>query len=128
MSGLKNKGFLLLEVMLAVTILSLGLALILRSFTTSLRAIKTSRNFLIANLLLEELIWQKEEEKAQGSGKIIPEEEEGEFSSPFDSFSYKTNFEEQEEVSALYKSVFAVSWQEREKERSVSQVSYLRGE
>ncbi|UCB56656.1 MAG: prepilin-type N-terminal cleavage/methylation domain-containing protein [Candidatus Omnitrophota bacterium] len=124
MSRLRNKGFLLLEVMLAVTILSLGLALILRSFTTSLRAIKTSRNFLIANLLLEELIWQKEEEKAKGLGKA----EEGKFSSPFDGFSYKASFEEQEEVPALYKSIFAVSWQEREKERSVSWVSYLGGE
>lgn len=124
MSRLKNKGFTLLEVMLAVTILSVGLVMVLGSFVNSLRAIKISQDFLVASLLLEEKIWQKEEEKTQSEG-LIPVGEEDEFQPPFDKFRYKIRFEEQKDLPSLYKTSFEVSWQERKKERNISCVTYL---
>lgn len=50
----QNKGFLLLEVMVSATILSVGIVLILNSFITSTRAIELSQDYFRAGLLLEE--------------------------------------------------------------------------
>jgi len=50
----KNRGFLLLEVMIGVAILSIGTLLILNSFMRPLRAIEFSRDYFKAGLLLEE--------------------------------------------------------------------------
>jgi len=125
MSKSKNKGFTLLEVMLAVAVLSLGLVMVVRSFATSLRAIKISHNFLVANLLLEERIWHKLEEERR-TGGIIPDEEQGEFAPPFEDFGYKISFEKQEDLPSLYKSTFEVFWQQRKSEWGTACVTYLR--
>jgi type II secretory pathway pseudopilin PulG len=122
---LKNRGFLLLEVILTVTILSVGLVSALRSFATSLHTLKISQNLLIANLLLEEKIWQKEEENSQVEG-IVPEDEEDELAPPFDAFSYKINFTEQKDFDSLYKSTFEVFWKQRKRQYSTSCITYMR--
>jgi type II secretory pathway pseudopilin PulG len=121
----KNRGFLLLEVILTVTILSVGLVLVLRSFTTSLRTLKVSQGLLIANLLLEQKIWQKREEASRIEG-IIPEDEEDEFASPFGAFSYKINFTEQEDFDSLYTGTFEVFWRQRKKQYKTSCITYMR--
>lgn len=127
MSSSKNKGFTLLEVMLAVTILSVGLVMVVRSYVTSLRAIKTSREFLTANLLLEEKIWQEEQERTRPEG-FIPQEKQDEFDPPFAGFNYKISFEQEENLPSLYKSTFEVFWRKRNKEHSVSCVTYTRSQ
>ena len=119
------KAITLIEVVLAVTILLLGLVLVGRSFITSLRAIKMSHNFLVAHLLLEEKIWQKQEEQARPEGFILDDEEE-KFAPPFEAFSYKINFTEQEGAGGLFKSTFEVYWQRRGRERRGSCLKYLR--
>jgi len=50
----KNRGFLLLEVMIGVAILSIGILLILNSFMRPLKAIEFSRDYFKAGLFLEE--------------------------------------------------------------------------
>lgn len=127
----KNKGFTLLEVMLAVTILSVGLVMVVRSYVTSLQAIKISKDFLIANLLLEEKIWERQEKQTR-SEEVIPEEK-GEFETPFNNFSYEISFTEQEDLPAeykgtLYKSTFEVSWQQRKRKHTTSSVTFLHSE
>ncbi|MFA5388441.1 MAG: prepilin-type N-terminal cleavage/methylation domain-containing protein [Candidatus Omnitrophota bacterium] len=49
-----DKGFLLLEIMVSISILSLGIVLILGSLTNLLRAIEFSRDCFKAGLVLEE--------------------------------------------------------------------------
>jgi hypothetical protein len=110
--------------MLAVAILSVGLVSVLRSYATSLRAVRTSRNFLLAGLFLEEKIWQKQEQKIR-SGGVIPNEEQGRFAAPFDAFSYKVSFEEEEDLSALYKTTFEIFWPEGQKEQSITSLTYI---
>jgi len=126
MSKSKNKAFTLLEVMLAVSILSIGLVAVVRSYTTSLHALRVSKDYLVANLLLEEKIWQKQEEKIRLGG-VMPEDQDDKFNSPFDNFSYKINFEEEGDLPLLYKSTFEVSWQKRNQKRSTSCLLYLPG-
>ena len=138
MLRLKNKtylrirfqaGFSLLELMLAITILSAGMVIVMHSYVTSLRAVRVSGNFLAANLLLEEKIWEIQEEQIR-LGEIITEEKQGEFALPFEAFSYKISFEKeqfegQEELSPLYKSTFEVFWQERDSQWSSFCLTYM---
>jgi len=117
--------------MLAVTILSLGLVMVARSYTASLCAVKASQDLLAANLLLEEKIWQKQEEKLR-TQTIIPDNEQGSFSPPFEGFNYEINFEKQEDLPMeyqgnLYKSTFNVFWKHRKKEYNASSVTYFAG-
>lgn len=121
----RNKGFTLLEVVLAVAILSLGLVMVVRSYVSSLRAVKTSQNFLAADLLLEKKIWDWEEDvrSAPQPGEVVPD---GNFKAPFDNFTYRIWLEEEAESPPLYKSTFKVSWQQRKNEHSVSSISYTR--
>lgn len=125
----RNKGFTLLEVVLAVAILSLGLVMVVRSYVSSLRAVKTSQNFLAADLLLEKKIWDWEEQVRLATtqpGSVVPGDEEGNFEAPFDNFAYRIWMEEEAESPPLYKSTFKVSWQQRKNEHSVSSISYTR--
>lgn len=125
MFQLRIKGFTLLEVMLAVTILTVGLIMVVRSYITSLHAVKSSQDFLIAGLLLEQKLWQKQEEQTR-SGGVNTEEEQGEFDPPLDRFSYKIGFEEEENTPFLFKGTFEVFWQERQKGHGISCLTYLR--
>ena len=58
----KNKGLLLFEVMLTIIILSVGLTLILRSFYSSLNATKIAQYYTTATLLIEDKMWELENE------------------------------------------------------------------
>ncbi len=50
----KSKGFLLLEIMISVSILSFGVLLILNSFVRPIRATELSMDYFKAGLLVEE--------------------------------------------------------------------------
>ncbi len=53
-------GFLLLEVLVSMAIISIGLVYIVRSFSSSMRAIDTSNKFLKSVALIEEKMWEIE--------------------------------------------------------------------
>lgn len=65
----KNRfGFLLLEVLVSVTIISVGLAYIVRSFSSATRAIETSRHLLKSVSLAENMMWDMEARGAMDKG------------------------------------------------------------
>ncbi|TSA56658.1 type II secretion system protein [bacterium] len=76
--GKNNTGFTLIEIMLAVVILSFGLVLVLRSFATSLDGMKRSGNVKAASYLLEEKM-EEVKEKAKEDGGITRGCSSGEF-------------------------------------------------
>ena len=127
----KSKGVTLLEVMLAVTILSVGLVMVVRSYTSCLRTIKITQNLLLANLLLEEKIWQKEEEKLS-TAIFIEGQEENQFDPPWDNFRYEISLEPVEEElpqdyeDNLRKCSLQVRWRQGSREQATSCVSFLR--
>jgi len=53
----KNEGFLLLELMVGISVLSIGLLLIMDSLMRSMAAVKISEDLFRAGLLLEENIY-----------------------------------------------------------------------
>lgn len=129
-----KKGFLLFEVMVTVAILSLGLTLILRSFTTSLSAARTSQNYMLACLLLEEKMWELEEE-AESTKKITTEPSRGEFAASNEKDKWKERFsweivcedlqDEEGEETSLDKATVNVAWKEGGRKREVHLTTYL---
>ncbi|MBL7068661.1 MAG: type II secretion system protein [Candidatus Omnitrophica bacterium] len=65
----KRLGFLLLEVLVSVTMISVGLIYVVRSFSASTRAITTSAKFLNSVSMLEEKLWELEAKGAIERGR-----------------------------------------------------------
>ena len=57
-SHIKERGFLLLEALLAITIVTLGTVAIMRTYSNSLAAGVLSEQYLTASNLAEEIVWQ----------------------------------------------------------------------
>ena len=115
---LDKKGFLLLEVLVSVVIISVGLVYIIRSFSISTRAIATSRDYIKAASLMEDKLWELEEARQVARG-----EDSGYFDDER-KFTWELKAEEEEE-SPVNKTELNVSWKRRERGQSISLVTYL---
>jgi type II secretory pathway pseudopilin PulG len=70
-------GFMLLEVILSVLVVSVGVVFVINSFITSIKAFKVSKVYVEALYLIEQKLWDYEEK-----GKI----EDGRDSGKFDDY------------------------------------------
>lgn len=70
----KDNGFMLLEVILSVLVVSIGVVFVISSFITSLKAFKLSKVYVDAVYLIEQKLWEYEEtgriEDGRSSGKF----------------------------------------------------------
>ena len=113
-----KQGFLLLEVMVSVVVITVGLVYIIRSFSVSTRAISTSRNYMQAVHLMEAKLWDLEENRRVETG-----EDEGYFA---DNRKFRWAIKaETEEESPLNKINLVVSWKEGGKKQSLTATTYL---
>jgi len=117
-----QRGFLLLETLLAILVLAVGLTLVLRSFGSSLDALGTSADYTKALLLLEERLWELETK-----GSIVPGTFTGEFSEEDGEFRWEVKASELAEME-LCETQVTVSWEQRGRPRDVSIVTYLKRE
>ncbi len=117
-----QRGFLLLETLLAILVLAVGLTLVLRSFGSSLDALGTSADYTKALLLLEERLWELETK-----GSIVPGTFAGEFSEEDGDFRWEVKASELAEME-LCETQVTVSWEQRGRPRDVSIVTYLKRE
>ncbi len=130
----RKTGFLLFEVMVTVAILSLGLTLILRSFTTSLQAARTSQDYMRACLLLEEKLWELEEE-AEATRKLTTRPSRGNFLASNERDRWRRKFswqiftedlrDEEGKDTYLDKVKVTVAWKEGRGERKAWLTTYL---
>jgi len=65
----KTRGFLLLEVLVSVTMMSVGLIYVVRSFSASTRAVTTSARFINSVCMLEDKLWEFEAMGAVEKGR-----------------------------------------------------------
>jgi Tfp pilus assembly protein PilV len=79
-------AFVLLEVLVSLTILSVSLVMVMESFTKSLKASRQSRNVTIATALARELL-EKWEVTPPLKG-----ESQGDFGPEYPGFTYKANY------------------------------------
>lgn len=121
----KNKrGLLLFEVMLTLIILSVGLTLILRSFSTSLNASKIAQNYTTAALLIEHKMWELE-----NAGSIATDlSQEGQFPEPHQKFNWRLETKDkpvQDQAGKLNEVELSVWWQEGKRKGRTFVTTYL---
>lgn len=115
----KPKGFMLLEVVLSVFIVSVGVVFVIGSFITSIKAFKASKSYLEVLNLIDEKMWQYLE-----SGKIEEGSDSGEFED-YKGAEWNIEAKELEDDSPLEEVTIEVSLKEGEMERSVKIATYL---
>jgi len=109
----RGNGFLLLEIMISVSILSTGLLLILSSFMRPIRATELSGDYFKAGLLLEEKILEVyNSDIKQGAS-------EGVFSSFNNKFSWDLDISGSGDGSCMEVNL-KIFWFERDKEKDLS--------
>ena len=127
-----QKGFTLLEILLAIAILGVALTVIMQQFSAGLRIGHTSKTYTIATAYAKQKLeeFQLEEQMEEG-------EEAGDFEDgytwkvsvlPYEDFMEEMGTEEDEEIFEylpleMYRLESVVSWLEGDQERSVSLVT-----
>jgi len=114
----KRSGFLLLEVLVSIAIISLGLIYVVRSFSSSARAVETATNFIRSVSLIEAKIWDLEAKGAIEEGRA-----EGEFE---DEEGYTWSLEAEGLKDTPINEVdLKVTWQGPHRRQRVSLWTYL---
>ncbi len=123
MSRTGNKrAFTLIEVMVTVSVLSLGLLLLYHSFFVSMDAMQYASNRLNAQIWLEGKIW--EESDVLRRTKALPSgTENGVFQFQGRDFSWKRSVAALE--TNLYSLTVTLSWKESGRQRELAYATYL---
>ncbi len=106
----KNKAFSLLEVLIAVGILTSGVVLVLRAFTSALGSARLSQNVSLACYFAQQKIWECQQEKSNS----LDQGEENRFK-----WKYEVKPTDMANLSEMN---FDISWSEniREKDYNVT--------
>jgi type II secretory pathway pseudopilin PulG len=121
-SGWRTAGFSLVETLLAVFILAVGLTLVLRSFGSSLDALRNAAAYTRGLALVEERLWDLE-----ATGSIVPGTYGGQFAEEDRDFRWEVQAAEPKETG-LCETRVTVSWAQRGRPRAISVVTYVRRE
>ena len=122
-----NKAFTLLEVLIALAILSTAIVFIFRSFTSSLSSAKFSQDITLACFFAESKIWELQEEQRIKSEPLAGQQGIEKIQGK----DFKWSYQAKKIGSAnLIDLEFIISWQEnlREKEYSLEFDTYLLGQ
>ncbi|MFH1900794.1 MAG: prepilin-type N-terminal cleavage/methylation domain-containing protein [Candidatus Omnitrophota bacterium] len=122
--GFFGRGFTLVEVMLAVVVLSLGTGFLYKTFFTLLDAHGFCRNHLEANLFALDKLWEAQqklwEEKVLPLGSTT-----GEHKGRAKVFNWKLSIAPLSELEDIYKVNLNLSWQEPQREVSFEKTTYV---
>jgi general secretion pathway protein I len=113
-----QRGFTLLEIVVALTIAAIALPVLLRSFSEG-----TKRQSLIENKTTALYLLKLRMSEVEMLGDLQVGSEEGEFGSN-SRFSWATDIAESD-TDGLYEVTVAVSWQERGQQKTVELITYM---
>ena len=119
-----NKAFTLLEVLIALAILSTAIVFIFRSFTSSLSSAKFSQDITLACFFTENKIWELEQE--QKAQRELIESQQGSEKIKGKDFRWTSQTKKIGDSNLVYLE-FIIYWQEnlKEKEYSLEFDTYL---
>ena len=134
-----KRGFLLFEVMVAVSIVGIAMATILQTISSSLTASRMAGDYFIAGTLLSEKLWEINsrgnavpgategtfKEDARYHYKIAVEELFAEISSPASSDGNTSGLSAVFQEKSLAKITITISWEHRQKSKSLTAQTYL---
>ena len=115
-------GFTLVETLLAVLILAVGVTVVLRSYGSSLDALRNSAEYTRGLALVEARLWELE-----AKGSIAPGTSTGRFAEDDQNFRWEVKASDLGEMG-LCETRVTVSWDRRGRPRAVSLVTYLKRE
>ena len=116
-----KKGFTLIELMLAITILSVGMVGVLRAYSVSVSALEAGQESIEAVYLLKEKMAQVEKDASEEGG-IPPGRWDGEFDNEFEEFTWELTVRPGP-TRGLNESILTVSRKENSKRFSL--VTYV---
>jgi prepilin-type N-terminal cleavage/methylation domain-containing protein len=118
-----QSAFTLVEIMVATAVLSLGLVMIYQAFFISLDTFDYYLNHLNAQLWLDEMIWQMQDDFRQ-SGFFSPRQTSGGFTVGNRNFAWNMNYGliEPEE---LYQLSLSTSWQQGSRRIRLLRTAYI---
>jgi len=114
-----NKGFTLIEVMMATAVLALGTVLIHEAFFISLDAFGYYFHYLNVAPWADEKIWDAQDELSR-LGPQAKIEKEGEFVDRNKNFRWNLSYEPLEETHSLYRIDLVLSWREGRRKADLS--------
>lgn len=117
-TGKPNKGFLLLEVLVSVTLITAGLVYVVRSFSSSSRAIGTATNYLKAVGMLEGKLFDLEVLGAVDEG-----DDDGKFEDD-PTFGWKSSVGRHKELPLNSVNV-SVGWGRTPQRQEISAFTYM---
>lgn len=122
-TGRTERGFTLIEIMMAVAILSFGLVLVLQSFATALEGLKGARRVSAASSLLEEKM-EELKEKAREENGMAEGPLSGEFDKEYKGYKWDASVKPGP-VAELNELELTVSWTDGKTPRNLSAVTYV---
>lgn len=116
-----NKAFSLLELIVAIAILSIGIAAVIQAITYSVRAAALSCDMSDAAFLAQDKMQELEFKEAQGLIDSQPKEEQG----LQGKFNWQYTISLDTSIN-LYKTVFSVDWRSQNRQEGLQLETYLR--
>jgi type II secretory pathway pseudopilin PulG len=120
-----KKGFILVEVLITVVILSSSLVMITRSFMVSLNALEIIQQYTEARSLIEEKLAELEIKETIAADLQVEEN----LNEPYEKFSYSLqtkNIPEGNNQGRLNNVSLSLGWKAGEEKRQISIVTYLK--
>ena len=123
-SRLNKRGSLLIEALLAISILSIALTLIVNSFLSSFRASVYAKDYTLATILLENKLCELKEKGFIADG--VHEEEN--FAQPHEKFRYhleSKNVNNDDQRGVFNEVKLSVTWPSGRRSNNITLVTYL---
>jgi prepilin-type N-terminal cleavage/methylation domain-containing protein len=118
-----NRGFSLIEVMVAVSVLALGSVLIYQSFFMTLNAFNYCRDYLAVTPWIDEKIWQVQDSLMR-LGDAVQLDPEGGFAYRNKDFKWNLSYRLIDSSQHLYKIDLALYWQEGQRKAQLIRSTY----
>ena len=126
MSNRRNrKGYLLLEVLASIAVIAIGLAVILRSFTMSLRASKIAQEYFEASLLVQDAMATLEEQEKLEGGVTVSDTAGQINGTPY---NLETKITKIDDGYSLDSVTAVITWTNKERNEKIEVGTYLNGE
>ena len=125
LSRRNRKGYLMLEVVASIAVIAIGLGVIIRSFTVSLRASKIAQEYFEASLLVQDAMAALEEQEKLAGGINVADTTGQVTDTPYNLETRVTKISDEDILDTV---TAVISWTNKERNEKIEIDTYLKGE